>query len=192
MPVRVLVVPGSFRSGSLNTRLAGLATKKLALRGADVTRISLGDYALPIYDGDLEEREGVPANAKALARHFTAHDAVLIVSPEYNASIPPVLSNAFDWMSRDGVKPFRDRVFGLACASAGHFGGVRVALALRQMLEASGLGALVIPEHFLLPNGGEAFDEQEELRDRAADKRLEAMLRALIERATALKLAHES
>jgi len=192
MPVRVLVVPGSFRSGSLNTRLAGLATKKLALRGADVTRISLGDYPLPIYDGELEEREGTPENAKALARHFLAHDAVLIVSPEYNASIPPVLSNAFDWMSREGVKPFRSRVFAIACASDGHFGGVRVAIALRQMLEASGLGALVIPEHFLLPNAGDAFDEREELKDRASDKLLEAMLRALMERATALKLAHES
>ncbi|WP_322786483.1 NADPH-dependent FMN reductase [Afifella pfennigii] len=192
MAVRVLVVPGSFRTGSLNTRLAALATKKLALRGAEVRRISLADYQMPIYNGDLEKESGTPAAAQKLAEQFMAHDAVLLVSPEYNASIPPVLSNAIDWMSRDGVAPFRDRVFALAAASPGPFGGVRVALALRQMLEASGLGALVIPEHFLLTFAGEAFAENEELKDAAADKRLEAVLRALIERATALKLSRES
>ena len=74
--------------------------KELALQGAEVTRISLGDYPLPIMDQDLEKEKGVPENAHEAARQIAAHDGLLIASPEYNASIPPLLKNAIDWVSR--------------------------------------------------------------------------------------------
>ena len=80
------------------------------MQGAEVTRISLGDYPLPIMDQDLEKEKGVPENAFRLGRVIAAHDGMLIASPEYNASIPPLLKNAIDWVSRvrkDGGRPFK-------------------------------------------------------------------------------------
>ena len=69
---KILVFAGSIRTGSHNARLAALAAKELALAGADVTRISLADYPLPIYDGDDEAKSGPPANARKLKRMMTA------------------------------------------------------------------------------------------------------------------------
>src|SRR5215212_11900151 len=101
MPVpKILVFAGSIRSGSYNARLAALAAKELALTGAEVTRISLEDYPLPIYDGDDEAKSGVPANARSLKAMMAAHQGVFIASPEYNASVTPLLKNTIDWISR--------------------------------------------------------------------------------------------
>jgi NAD(P)H-dependent FMN reductase len=185
-PLKVLVVPGSNRSASLNVKLAGHIAQQLILMDVDVTRISLADYPLPIYDGDYERENGIPEPAHKLIAQFKAHDAVVIVSPEYNGSIPPVLKNAIDWMSRDGVAPFRGRVFAVAAASSGVLGGARVLLALRQCLEVS-LGALIIPEQFSLPAANRAFDGNGALTDEQRAKFLNAMLTGLIERATLLR-----
>jgi chromate reductase len=97
---KILVFAGSIRTGSFNARLAALAAKELALAGADVTRISLEDYPLPIYDGDDEAESGVPDNAKKLKSMMAAHQGVFIASPEYNASVTPLLKNTIDWISR--------------------------------------------------------------------------------------------
>ena len=91
---KILVFAGSIRSGSYNARLAALATKELVLAGADVTRISLADYPMPLYDGNLEATSGPPANAVKLKQHMMAHKGVFIVSPEYNASVTPRLAPA--------------------------------------------------------------------------------------------------
>src|SRR6266478_477787 len=98
--LKILVIPGSLRSGSLNARLAAVAAHELAQSGAEVTRISLADFPLPIYDGDLQAKSGVPKNAVNLKRMIGAHQGVLIVTPEYNSSLPPLLKNAIDWVSR--------------------------------------------------------------------------------------------
>src|SRR5687767_1760877 len=96
---KILVFAGSIRTGSHNARLAALATKELMLAGADVTRISLIDYPLPLYDGDLEAKSGPPENAIRLKRLMAVHQGVFIASPEYNASITPLLKNTIDWIS---------------------------------------------------------------------------------------------
>jgi hypothetical protein len=80
--------------------VADCAQKELAMQGAEVTRISLADYPLPIMDEDLEREKGIPENAYKLARLFASHDALLICTPEYNGSIPPLLKNTIDWVSR--------------------------------------------------------------------------------------------
>src|SRR4051795_5379577 len=97
---KILVVPGSLRTGSLNARLAAAAAYEFALAGAEVTRVSLADFPLPIYDGDLQSKSGVPKHAINLKRMMGAHHGVLLVSPEYNASVSPLLKNAIDWVSR--------------------------------------------------------------------------------------------
>ena len=147
---KILVLPGSVRSGSHNVRLAALATKELTLLDADVTRISLQDYPLPLYDADLDARAGQPEHAVKLKHMIAAHHGVFIASPEYSASVTPLLKNAIDWVSRVREKgdptyaAFKGRVFAIASASPEAAGGLRSLMALRQILEL-GCGALVIP-----------------------------------------------
>src|SRR5881396_3003862 len=129
--LKILVIPGSLRSGSLNAKLAAVAAHALAQQGAEITRISLSDFPLPIYDGDLQAKSGVPKHAVNLKRMIGAHHGVLIVTPEYNASVPPLLKNAIDWVSRVHElheargDVFRNRTFALAGASQSRLGAAR-------------------------------------------------------------------
>jgi NAD(P)H-dependent FMN reductase len=181
---KILVIPGSLRSGSHNARLAALATKELALAEAEVTRISLEDYALPLFDADLAA-SGPPRAAAQLKRMMMAHQGVFITSPEYSASVSPLLKNAIDWISRvrDGGEPtyaaFKGRVFALGSASSGSGGGIRSLMALRQILEL-GCGALVIPEQVAVPRAEQAFDDMDNLKDESLAAALKAALRRLI------------
>src|ERR1700758_4576329 len=129
--LKILVIPGSLRSGSHNAKLAMAAAYEFAQAGVEVTRISLGDFPLPIYDGDLQAKSGVPKNAVNLKRMIASHHGVLVVTPEYNSSVPPLLKNAIDWISRvqdpheARGQVFRDRPFAIAAASEGRLGGSR-------------------------------------------------------------------
>src|SRR5262249_59760870 len=97
---KILVLAGSIRTGSFNGKLAAAAARQLALAEADVTLISLADYPMPLYDGNLEAASGPPENAHRLKRLMCLHHGVFITSPEYNASITPLLKNTLDWVSR--------------------------------------------------------------------------------------------
>jgi len=188
---KILVIPGSLRTGSHNARLAALAVKELALAAADVTHISLADYPLPLYDGDLEAKSGPPHHALTLKRMLAAHPGVLIVTLEYNASVPPLMKNTIDWISRvreAGETPlavFKQRVFALASASPGGFGGMRSLMALRQVLEI-GCGALVIPEQLAVARAAEAFDDMDNLKDEHLSASLKTVVRRLIDAAQRL------
>jgi chromate reductase, NAD(P)H dehydrogenase (quinone) len=189
---KILVIPGSLRSGSHNVRLAALATKELVLAEADVTRISLADYPLPIFDADLAQEQGPPQNAVNLKRLMSTHRGVFIASPEYNASITPLIKNAIDWIStvREGGEPklaaYQDRVFALGAASPGRSGGMQSLIALRQVL-AVGCRALVIPEQITIPNAATAFDEMDQLNDPAAAAQLKTVARRLVDYARLLR-----
>ncbi|MEX2035497.1 MAG: NAD(P)H-dependent oxidoreductase [Xanthobacteraceae bacterium] len=191
MAPKILVFAGSIRTGSFNARLAALAAKELALAGADVTRISLEDYPLPLYDGDLEAASGVPANALKLKQTMAAHRGVFIASPEYNASVTPLLKNTIDWISRvreRGEPPlavFKNRAFALGGASDSAYGAVRSLMALRQVLEL-GCGALVIPEQVTVFRASEAFDEMDNLNEEGAANALKRVLQRLIDTARAM------
>jgi len=189
MPLpKILVFAGSIRGNSLNARLAALAAKELALAGADVTRISLEDYPLPLYDGDREAKSGVPANARNLKQTMAAHHGVFIASPEYNASITPLLKNTIDWISRvrERSEPplavFKNRVFALGGASDSQYGALRSLMALRQVLEL-GCGALVIPEQITVFRASEAFDEMDNLKEERAANLLRRVLQQLADTA---------
>ena len=189
MPVpRILVFAGSIRSGSHNTVLAALAAKELALAGAEVTRISLADYPMPLYDADLEAKSGPPEHAVRLKQMMMAHHGVFIASPEYNASVTPLLKNAIDWVSRvqEGrevaLAAYRNRAFALGGAANGQFGAVRSLMALRQILEL-GCGAPVIPEQIAVTRAADAFDDMGQLKDERSRSQLNAVVRRLIESA---------
>ena len=189
---KILVLPGSARSGSHNVRLAALAAKELTLIDADVTRISLADYPLPIYDADLEAKSDPPANAVKLKQMIMAHQGVFITSPEYSASVTPLLKNAIDWVSRvrergDPVyAAFKGRVFAIASASPQRAGGLRSLMALRQILEL-GCGALTIPEQVAIPHADQAFDDMDNIIDTGIANLLRAQLARLVDVARLLR-----
>jgi NAD(P)H-dependent FMN reductase len=183
--LKILVIPGSLRTGSLNAKLAATAAHEFALAGAEVTRISLADFPLPIYDGDAQAKSGVPKNAVNLKRMIGAHHGVLLVTPEYNSSVPPLLKNAIDWVSRvqdpheSRGEVFRGRAFAIAAASENRLGGTRALAALRLILSAC--RALVIPNQLALPFAGEAYDDMEKLKLSADAEALKALVLQLIE-----------
>lgn len=183
---KILVFAGSNRTGSFNARLAALAVKELAFMDVEVTRISLLDYPLPIYDGDLETQSGAPDNAVKLKRQMMTHRGIFIVSPEYNASVTPLLKNTLDWISRvreaneQPLAAYKGRVFGLAAASNGTLGGYRSLMALRQILEL-GCGATVLPEQIAVRDAASAFDDNDNLRDERSARLLKTMLARLVE-----------
>ena len=185
---KILVIPGSLRAKSYNVRLAALATKELTLADAEVTRISLADYPLPIYDADLLDKSGPPFNALKLKQLVSAHQGVFIASPEYNASITPLVKNTIDWISavREAGEPplaaYQNRVFAIGGASPGRSGAMQSLLALRQVL-AVGCRALVIAEQVTIPNAEEAFDDMDGLKDARAAAQLKVVLRKLIDAA---------
>ena len=183
--LKILVIPGSLRTGSLNIRLAAVVAHELAQAGAEVTRISLADFSLPIYDGDLQTRSGVPRNAVNLKRMIGAHDGVLIVSPEYNASVPPLLKNAIDWVSRvhelhePRGEVFRNRVFALAGASQSRLGAARALQALRLILTSC--HANVIASQLTLAFADQAYDDMDRLKHEGDIAALKELVRQLID-----------
>jgi NAD(P)H-dependent FMN reductase len=196
MTPKILVFAGSIRTGAYSGRTADAAMKELALQGADVTRISLADYPLPIFDADLERESGIPENAMRLGRLIAAHDGLLIASPEYNTSIPPLLKNTIDWVSRirkDGGRefsPFRGRIAGLCSSSNGRFAGIRALNHLRPVLVA--VGVEVISPQCAIALGEEAFDEHGAIRDPRTRKIMENLCRTLCQQAALLSVRWEA
>jgi NAD(P)H-dependent FMN reductase len=170
--MKLLFLAGSARDGSLNKRLARLGADIAHANGLQATFADIGDYPMPLYDGDLETRDGPPENAFKLKSLMELHQGIFIAAPEYNASITPLLKNTLDWVSRvrlEGEVPsqvYRTRVFALGGASPGNFGSVRGLPHVRQVLEV-GLGALVLPDQILIAKADQAFDEHGHLKDKA-------------------------
>lgn len=188
MATRVLVFAGSTRSGALSAKLAALAAKELALADAEVTHISLADYPLPVFDGDLEVDKGIPDNASKLARLIAASRGVFIATPEYNHSLPPLLKNAIDWVSRNrhtGSLPYRRKIYATGSTSDGPIGGARALADLRKVL-LTGLGAIMLPDKIEISRAQDAFDESGELIDQARAKQLKTLCRNLVDYASRL------
>ena len=128
--MRLLAISGSLRKDSLNTKLARAAAR-LAPAGVEVDVVTL--HGLPMYDEDLHGL-GTPEPVAQLAARVRAADVVLIVTPEYNYSIPGVLKNAIDWLSRLPDTPFAGKPLAIQSASMGGLGGARAQYHLRQTL----------------------------------------------------------
>ncbi|MBI3432801.1 MAG: NAD(P)H-dependent oxidoreductase [Hydrogenophilales bacterium] len=187
---KILAFSGSLRRDSWNRKLIRAAVDATRAAGGEVTLIDLADYPLPLMDEDLEARDGLPANAQRLKALFKSHDALLIASPEYNSSMPPLLKNTLDWVSREwqgesGLVPYQDKVAALLAASPGQFGGMRMLPHLRQVLNT--LGVLVLPGQFSLPHAETAFDAESGALKSPA--RLHSLVLELVNTTAALKQA---
>lgn len=190
MTPKILVFPGSNREGSFNASLAAAAAHALTVKGADVTRISLADYPLPIMDEDLQTREGIPENALKLARLIALQDGLFLACPEYNSSIPPLLKNTIDWVSRvstDAGRPlraWRGRVVALGSASDGQFGGIRGLYHVRSVL--MNVGAQIVTEQCSVSRASTAFTEDGQLGDERNARMLDAACQSLIDHCRAV------
>ena len=180
--MKVLVFAGSTRQQSLNRKLARATADMVRASGAEVTHLELGDYDVPLYNGDLEAR-GTPPDVIKLKQIFFDHPAWIICTPEYNASYPALVKNTIDWLSRsvpgnpdwtDGYKPFRGKVVGVLSASPGALGGLRSQSHLVPLL--MNLQCWVTPLNYALGRAGEAFNEQGEFVSDAPRKPIQAVI----------------
>lgn len=182
---KIIVLSGSERAGSLNMKLADLAEKRLRAAGAAVTRLSLRDLRLPVYDGDDEAKSGPPAGAQALKDAIDAHDGLFIASPEYNAGVPPLLKNALDWASRcknaagQAGPLLAGKAVALGAATPSPNGGLRNLMPLRTQLEL-GYFAQVIPEMVLLPDAPNLFGPDGELTNAMRSGQLDGVIKSLL------------
>ena len=168
MTTRILAFAGSARKDSFNKKLVKIAVEGAKVAGAEVTYLDFRDLPLPLYDGDLEESDGLPDNARKLKAMMKAHQGFLIACPEYNSSITPLLKNAIDWASRpdrdeSSLVCFKDKVAMLMSASPSGLGGLRGLVHVQSIL--GNVGVLVLPDQKTIRNADRAFDENGKLKD---------------------------
>ena len=165
---KILAFAGSTRTDSYNKRLVKIAVAGAQAAGGEVTLIDLRDFPLPLFDGDLEARDGLPANGRKLKDLFLEHHGLLISAPEYNSSITGVLKNTIDWVSRPvpGEAPlacFDGKVACLMSASPGALGGLRGLVHVRAILQ--NIKVIVLPDQIAIPKAAEGFNPDGSLKD---------------------------
>lgn len=184
---RLLALAGSARHGALSVKLRDAAVAALQAAGAQVTTLDLRALDLPLYDGDLEARDGVPEGARALRDAIVAADGVLVVTPEYNGFPTPLLLNAFDWMSRlaadkrgpAGIAATTGKPLAVLSSSPGPLGGLRSMALVRQYLGGT-FQMLVLPQQYALSKAHEAFDDDGLLKDERARHSVEGIAQGLV------------
>jgi NAD(P)H-dependent FMN reductase len=186
MPSQILILAGSTRRDSVNRKLARVAAGAVESAGGRATLLELANYPLPLYNGDLEAEQGLPDNARRLKDLFIAHRGLILVSPEYNSSIPALLKNTLDWVSRpvpeqggaSGYLPFQGKPAALMSASPGALGGMRGLRHLRDVLIE--LRVLVLPEVAAVGAAHQAFDADGRLADPHQAERVAALAGQLL------------
>lgn len=191
MPPKILAFAGSARRDSFNKKLVKIAAAAAQSAGAEVTIIDLADFPMPIFDEDLEAREGMPPHAKRFKELLKSHHGLLISNPEYNSSITALLKNSIDWASRPepgepGLVAFSGKVAGLMSASPGALGGLRGLVTLRMIL--ANIQVLLLPDQVAITQAHEAFNADGSLKDAKKQQSVEAIGRKLA--AVAAKLAN--
>jgi chromate reductase, NAD(P)H dehydrogenase (quinone) len=171
-PIRFLVFSASLREGSLNFELARLAAVTIEANQGEVDLASMRDFDTPSYNADVQNEEGFPPGAEEFRRRLEACNGFVVASPEYNASMPGVLKNSIDWVSRLSPQPFNERAGLLMSASPSMSGGNRGLWALRMPLEH--LGARLYPDMFSLAQAHRAFDSEGRIADPQLQGRFDA------------------
>ena len=172
---KILAFAGSTRTDSFNKKLVRIAATGATEAGADVTIVDLRDFPMPLYDGDLEQKEGLPPNARKLKDIMLTHQGFLISSPEYNSSVSAVLKNAIDWASRQSegetsLACFKGRVAGIMSASPGGLGGLRGLVHVRSIL--GNIGVIVMPDQVAIGKAHEAFNTDGTLKDKKQEEQV--------------------
>lgn len=165
---KILAFAGSLRRDSYNKKMVAVAARGARDAGADVTVLDLASIPLPVFDEDLEARDGLHPNARKLKDLMIASHGLLIASPEYNSSMSAALKNAIDWASRpvQGEAPlaaFANKVVGVMSASPGGLGGLRGLVHLRAVL--GNIQSIVLPDQFALTMAHEAFNDDGSMKD---------------------------
>jgi chromate reductase, NAD(P)H dehydrogenase (quinone) len=184
-PIRFLVFAGSLRVDSLNAKLASLAARMVEKHGGKVDLGRMEEFDAPSYNHDVQQLGGFPPGAEEFHRRLATNDAFIIISPEYNASMPGILKNAIDWVSRYHPQPFNERHGLLLSASPSMTGGNRGLWSLRIPLEH--LGARVFPDMFSLAQAHKAFDPEGDIDNEQLRLRFELTIQAFMELAEAAK-----
>jgi chromate reductase, NAD(P)H dehydrogenase (quinone) len=190
IPVKLLIISGSARQGSLNNRLLQRAAQKAQVLGAQTTQVDLRALDLPLYDADALAAQGHPPGALALRDAFAHADALLLASPEYNALPTPLLINAFDWLSTvpakdgqpSGSSTTAGKPVGLMAASPGALGGIRALPIVRTYLSTN-FAMHVVPEQLALPSADHAFDEAGHLLKPELDAVLDKLVASVLRQA---------
>ncbi len=172
----VLGLCGSLRKGSYN-RLALRAAIEFVPAGMTIDTAEIG--SIPPYNKDVED-QGFPAPVQVLGAKISAADAVLFVSPEYNYSVPGVLKNAIDWMSRVPSQPFSGKPVAIMGASQGNIGTARAQYHLRQICVFLNAFPLNRPE-VMIARAQEKFDKEGRLTDEMTKKLIQQLLVSLAE-----------
>lgn len=184
MAIKLLFLAGSTRVESINKKLAKYAQAQASKKEVEAVFIDLKDYPLPLYDGDLEDENGLPENAIILKKMFMECDGFFIASPEYNSSFSALLKNTIDWMSRphsEGEKPliaYKGKVAAIAGVSPGGLGGLRGLVPLRMLL--GNIGVHVIPTQAAIGDGFNAFDKVGELTQSSHINMIDGVLNEFI------------
>ena len=171
----ILGLSGSLRRASFNTRLMHAAATRMP---ENVTLETATIHGIPLYDGDVEENEGVPPAAAALKERIAAADGLLLFTPEYNNSVPGAFKNAIDWLTRpssDVPRVFRGKPTALLGATPGGFGTNLSQAAWLPVLRHLGVEAW-FGARLHVARAGEAFDEEGTLKSEALDRQLRTFL----------------
>src|SRR5690606_30643949 len=184
-PLRVLVFAASARTESLNVKLAELAAQVITSRGAIADLKSFIDFETPSFDQNVELESGIPPGAQQLRQSIVENDAFIIVSPEYNGSMPGHLKNTIDWVSRFRPQPFNEKQALLMSASPSMGGGNRGLWSLRIPLEH--LGTRVYPNMYSLAMAHQAFTPDNRISNDVLAKRFETTVDAFMSLVEAAK-----
>ena len=167
---------GSLRTGSINEQLTQALAERVKAAGAAVRDLDLGSYDLPIFHGDLDMPDGVGR----LRTDMLSCDGIIIVTPEYNGSLPALLKNAIDWVSTIGMEQFTQPIYGIAACTPGPMSGLMVLRELNYILTR--VGAEVVTPHVGTGNAAAAFDEDGTLVTQLSSDLSDKMIAKLLER----------
>lgn len=184
-PIRILVFSVSLRKESFNTKLAKLASVVIEKHGGVADFADMKEFYTPSFNQDLEVNDYHPAGAVEFRNRILKNDAFIIASPEYNASVPGLIKNSIDWVSRFRPQPFNEKHALLMSASPSMVGGNRGLWQLRIPLEH--LGVNVFPNMFSLAMAHKAFDTSGYIADEMLAKRFEDNVTAFINLVEAAK-----
>lgn len=174
--MKFLTFAGSLQEASLNKKIAKLADQYLRTQlKLDSSFIDLKQFEIPVYDGDIEKSSGLPAGVEKLASLISQHQALIISTPEYNGSIPGVLKNTLDWLSRKKPQPLKGKHVLLLAASPGAMGGIRALWHTRVPFEV--LGCHVYPEVTAIGKANEILNNDHGFKDEKTKENVERVLK---------------